>query len=193
MREFEHQIKYQNNSTIVFIDSRAQTNALAEYLRQALLNKTMSLQSDQQYTISGKKEFCVYDIIQTFTAHAWEYDREIRYAEFNNPSSATRIMIATTSLRMGVNYAYVERVIVWKLPIDKEPGEVWQRIGRGGRGEGRTSQAFIFLPYWFFDSEAVTSLQKTHHLARAKSLYKHVHQSSEGISCQPIEPVSEVP
>lgn len=98
--------------TIVFIDSLRKINTLAEYLRQALLDKTISQPSGQQYTIAREKVFCVYDIVQTFTAHVSEYDRDLRYTEFKKPSSATRIMIVTTSLGMGVNIADVEQVVV---------------------------------------------------------------------------------
>jgi len=37
----------------------------------------------------------------------------------------------------------IERVITWKFPINKDVGDIWQRIGRGGRGQGRSSQCIV--------------------------------------------------
>jgi len=34
-------------------------------------------------------------------------------------------------------------------------------VGRGGRGEGRTSMAYVFLPYWAFDIEGCYRLSTT--------------------------------
>ena len=31
--------------------------------------------------------------------------------------------------------------------------EIWQRVGRGGRGDGMTSKAYVFLPFWAFDDQ----------------------------------------
>jgi Helicase conserved C-terminal domain/DEAD/DEAH box helicase len=95
----------------------------------------------------------VYNIITTYNSDVCEYDQSVRYAEFLKPSSSIRIIIATTSLGMGVNVPDVERVVVWKFPRGRQPADVWQRVGRGGRGEGRTSIAYVFLPYWAFDIE----------------------------------------
>ncbi len=66
-----------------------------------------------------------------------------------------RICVATTSMGMGINIADIDRVIIWKLPIGLDPSELWQRAGRGGRGEGRTSIVHVFVPYWVFDLEGV--------------------------------------
>jgi Lhr-like helicase len=56
-------------------------------------------------------------------------------------------MLATTSLWMGINISDVDGVVLWKFPIKKDLANYWQRLGRGGRGGGRTSKAYIFLPY----------------------------------------------
>jgi hypothetical protein len=84
-----------------------------------------------------------------------QYDRDLAYAEFLKPNSKIRLMFATTCLGMGVNFKDVARVVAWKIPITKSLGDVWQRLGRGGRGEGVRSQAYIMLPYWLFDMEGM--------------------------------------
>ena len=56
---------------------------------------------------------------------------------------------------MGINISDVDGVVLWKFPIGKDLADYWQRLGRGGRGGGRTSKAYIFLPCWAFDTEGV--------------------------------------
>ena len=62
-------------------------------------------------------------------------------------------MTATTSLGMGVNVPDVERIVVWDFPRSNDPSDTWQKLGRGGRGYGRHSDGYVFLPFWAFDSE----------------------------------------
>ena len=64
--------------------------------------------------------------------------------------------MATTSLGMGVNVPDVELAVLWKFPITKTLEDLWQRLGCGGRGYGRTSKGYIFLLYWAFDTEGVS-------------------------------------
>jgi hypothetical protein len=139
--------------TIVFIDGRHKVDRAATYFREVLLSKSSSFPADRRYSRDGEARRCVYDIVETFTAHVSEYDRDRRYQEFKSSTSSIRIMVATTSLGIGVNVPDIERVVVWRFPIDNSIPELWQRAGRGGRGEGRTSVAYIFLPHWAFDSE----------------------------------------
>jgi superfamily II DNA helicase RecQ len=140
--------------TIVFIDGRTKVSNAAAYLRQMLQSQSESFPLDQQYTTTSQGgRACVFDVVNTYTSHVAQYDRDLRYTEFKKASSITRIIVATTALGMGVNIPDIARVVVWKFPIDNDPSEVWQRIGRGGRGEGQRSKAYIFLPYWAFDTE----------------------------------------
>ena len=37
------------------------------------------------------------------------------------------------------------------MNIDEDLSDVFQRVGRVARRKGRTGEAFIFLPYWYFD------------------------------------------
>ena len=62
-------------------------------------------------------------------------------------------MFATTSLGVGVNIEDVARIVTWNIPITKSLGDLWQRLGRRGRGQGRNSLAIVMLPFWLFDSE----------------------------------------
>jgi superfamily II DNA helicase RecQ len=55
--------------------------------------------------------------------------------------------MATILLGMGMNIQDVKRVIVWNFPCRREPADVWQRVGRGGHGEGHINIAYIFLLY----------------------------------------------
>jgi len=119
----------QIQKTIVFIDGRGAIERAATYLRNALLKK-----SEQYTTDSTNKAYCVSMIIEEFTAHVSLYDRDKRYNEFKMPSSVIRIMLATTSLGMGINVSDVDGVLLWKFPIGKDLGDYWQRLGRGGRG-----------------------------------------------------------
>ncbi|KAK0123605.1 hypothetical protein ONS96_010580 [Cadophora gregata f. sp. sojae] len=93
-------------------------------------------------------------------------------------------MVATTALGMGMNVPDVTRVCQQKLPIgdtfqDTAP-EVWQRLGRGGRGFGRSSVGYIFLPYWYFDHLGMDKSgqklpePKTKKKVVAKKQYKHM-------------------
>ncbi|KAE9980266.1 hypothetical protein EG327_006653 [Venturia inaequalis] len=128
--------------TIVFIDGR---NAIAEavaYIQGLLVG------IHEKYTTNRLDEqFCVQDIIETYTAHVAEHDRELRYNQFKRLDSKIRIIFATTSLGMGINVSDVSRVVLWGFPIGKDLGDFWQRIGRGGRGKDIRSTAYIFLPY----------------------------------------------
>lgn len=140
--------------TIIFLDSHAEVSALCGYLQNALISKFPGPPEILQYSTSQLvKESCVYNVIQTFSSRVAQYDQDKRYSEFLKPDSVTRIIVATTSLGIGVNIPDVERVVLWKFPQDNSAAEYWQRIGRGGRGSGKTSKAYIFLPYWVFDSE----------------------------------------
>jgi len=57
------------------------------------------------------------------------------------------------------------------MNIDKDLGDINQRVGRAARGEGRTAIAVIFLPYWYFDYQgqeqtSVVQLRLTKFLVR---------------------------
>ncbi|KAE9961472.1 hypothetical protein EG328_002905 [Venturia inaequalis] len=108
---------------------------------------------EQYSTNPSDGRFCVYNIIETYTAYVAEHDRNRRYDRFKQPGSDIRIIFATTSLGMGINVPDVARVCLWNFPIGKDLGDFWQRVGRGGRGKDMKSTAYIFLPYWAFDSE----------------------------------------
>ena len=143
--------------TIVFIDGLGGVAKAANYFREALLRSTQSCpRNGCQYTLNrSNKTFCVTDVVEEYTSTVAPYDRDTRYSEFKSLSSHIRIMVATTSLGMGVNVEDVERVVVWRFPIGFDLGDVWQRLGRGGRGRGRTSEGYIFIPYWVFDCEGI--------------------------------------
>jgi superfamily II DNA helicase RecQ len=134
--------------TIVFIDGRRSVHAAAAWAMDELVRLSAEYSPDP---VAG--DTCIFNVVRTYTAHVSDYDRDLAYREFLGSSSKTRFMFATTSLGMGINIPDVARVVTWSIPITKSLGDIWQRIGRGGRGAGRTSQSYIMLPYWLFDTE----------------------------------------
>lgn len=140
--------------TIIFIDSVGKVDKAADYLRTMLLSKTATSTSER-YTERGDGPYSVYNVVHTFTSHVSGYDQDVRFDEFKTSSSIIRIMVATTSLGMGINVADIDCTVVWKFPIGFDICDAWQRLGRGGRGEGRRSKGYILLPYWLFDSEGI--------------------------------------
>lgn len=50
-----------------------------------------------------------------------------------------------------MNIPDIERVVQYGMNIDKDLGDINQRVGRAARREGRTAIGVIFLPYWYFD------------------------------------------
>lgn len=106
------------------------------YLCNALQAKSATFTSKQQYSVTGDSSRYVFNVVDVFTAHVSKHNRNTCYATFQQALSATRIMIAITSLGMGVNVLDVERVCIWKFPIGKDLGNIWQRLGRGGQGHG---------------------------------------------------------
>ena len=140
--------------TIIFIDSKTDIERVVVYLRRMLVSQSAQYPVNRRYVQDlSAKERSVCNIIQVYTSSVSDWDQEQRYAEFQKESSLIRVMVATTALGMGVNIPDVSRVVLWRFPIDFDVGDVQQRIGRGGRGPGRTSQAYILVPYYAFDSE----------------------------------------
>jgi len=134
--------------TIVFVDGRRLVHEAAAWA----VNELQQL--SDEYTINSlAEERCVLNVIRIFTAYVAQYDRDLAYYEFCRPTSKIRIMFATTSLGMGINIPDVARVVTWKVPITASLGDLWQRIGRGGRGAGLSSTAYVMLPYYLFDTE----------------------------------------
>lgn len=148
--------------TIIFIDSINACVYSADIIQDWLRKKTEALpkQHSQRYNDTRDSAYNVQLIVQIYHANVPAYDQEIRYKEFAKSTAITRIMVATTSLGMGINIPDVKRVIVYDFPLDKDISDVWQRVGRGGRSIGQTSEAYIFIPYWAFDSECRSTQAK---------------------------------
>lgn len=134
--------------TIVFVDGRRSVHEAAAWA----MDELQQLSSEYSTDLSAD-ESCVFNVVRIFTAHVAQYDRDLAYHEFLKPHSKIRIMFATTSLGMGINIPDVARVVTWKIPITVSLGDLWQRLGRGGRGAGLTSKAYVMLPYYLFDTE----------------------------------------
>jgi len=151
--------------TVVFVDGRVKVQKAAGCLQTMLLQKTDgTAESGQRYGLDNERSrYCVTSVVETFTSHVSRHDRDFRYSEFKKEDSRIRILVATTSLGMGVNIPDIERVVLWSFPLGDDPADHWQRLGRGGRGPGRTSTCYLLLPYWAFDSkgkEVSTGVQR---------------------------------
>jgi superfamily II DNA helicase RecQ len=140
--------------TIIFVDSHTKIAGMAQFLRTALVAKTASFPPGQKYVAGGDNPTLdVFNIVQTFTSHVSIHDQDKRYREFLKSDAKIRIMVATTTLGTGVNVHDVARIINWQFPLGMDLSEIWQRVGRGGRGDGTTSKAYVFLPFWAFDDQ----------------------------------------
>ena len=140
--------------TIIFVDSHTKIAGMTQFLRTALVAKTASFPSGQKYVAGGDNpSLDVLHIVQTFTSHVSIHDQNKRYREFLKSDSNIRIMVATTTLGTGVNVHDVSQIINWQFPLGMDLSEIWQRVGRGGRGDGMTSKAYVFLPFWAFDNQ----------------------------------------
>ena len=142
---------------IVFVDGWVEVRKASIYLGRLLMHSTSKTNNSARYSEDlhgpGFDSRNVNTVVEEFTSTTAQHDKNVRYAEFKSASSRIRIMVADTSLGMGVNVPDVERIVVWRLSVGMNLGDVWQRLGRGGRGPGPRSEGYIFLPYWAFDSQ----------------------------------------
>ncbi|OJD20382.1 hypothetical protein ACJ73_08286 [Blastomyces percursus] len=175
--EFRHQFARLRHLRLVYIQFHVVHQAVQFFQSELLQLCQNNRQSTDEINLS-----VINSTIQPFHSRVSEVDKDIRFEESMKPNSKIRIMVATTSLGMGINIPDVERTVVWQLPIEGgDIADVWQRCGRGGRGPGRKSHALILLPYWAFDSEGYE-----------KKLFKILnHQRNKDLSKdRDIKPVS---
>lgn len=141
------------SKTIVFIDSIVKSHKAVMYFRNILLELSKESSAKTYSRNITNKTYDVNEIVQIYNSRVSEEDQTKRFAEFMKPTSNIRIMVATTSMGMGVNVPDVKRTVLWRFPVSRDIADVWQRMGRGGREENQISHAFLFLEYWAFDSE----------------------------------------
>lgn len=113
-------------------------------------------------------------IIHHYHARVADRDKDIRFNEFKKEDSSIRIIFATTSLGMGINVPDISRVVQWNFPINYDVADLWQRLGRGGRGPGRTSTGYWFIPYYAFDSQLGQHKKKKRKKTTTRYLYKPI-------------------
>jgi superfamily II DNA or RNA helicase len=182
--------------TIIFIDGRSRVRNCAESLRQLLLVYTRVDTSYQQYSQNpDERQYCVENIIEEFTGHVAEHDQDIRYKEFLKSDSIIRIMVATNLLGTGMNMPDIDRVVVWGLPLDEILDELWQRIGRAARLQSMNAIAYLFLPYWLFNSQGLEPSVPVRHkepLHKGRRRGIHIRQPTQQSTSihQPSQPSS---
>ena len=111
--------------TVIFIDGRKKVQKAAAYLQSMLVAKTKDGNGDRYSADPNSGALSVRSVVDIFTSRVAKYDRNRLYTEFKKPDSATRIIVATTSLGMGVNVPDIERVVLWKFPIGNDPADHW--------------------------------------------------------------------
>lgn len=119
--------------TIIFIDDHSMVHAAMEYLRQAASRKGYSPNS-----------------VYCFTSRVAEEDKAEIYDKFKHEGGDIRIIVATTSLGMGMNIPDIDVVIQWDRPLSEDIGDLWQRFGRSARQTGRRGRVYAFLPTSLF-------------------------------------------
>jgi len=133
---------------IIFINDVNNILDTVETLSCILLGKNADIKDGETYVDDNQRSaYSVTEVIRPFFSRSAEYDKDRSFAEFKEPGSKTRIMIATTSLGMGVNIMDIEYVICWRFPIGFDIADIYQKAGRGGRGPGRTSTVILYLDY----------------------------------------------
>jgi len=128
----------QISKTIVFVDGRRKVAAVANYLKNCLLEKDYTAQLAHQ-------------TIGVYTSNVPKYDQDKLYSMFRSEQSSIRIVVATTALGMGMDIPDVDMVVQWNIPLTNDIGDLWQRFGRAARGQGRRGIAVFFAPYWTFN------------------------------------------
>lgn len=168
--------------TIVFVDSINKVLSGARYLQSFLLQMNSAISNGARFNRDPNSCMSVENIVQHYHSRVSPADKEKRFNEFKEPSSQIRIIFATTSLGMGINIPDIERVVQWNWPKDKDICDLWQRLGRGGRGRGRTSIGYWFIPYWAFDSQYSQHKNKN----KPKSQRKRDKQKQTLLESQPL-------
>jgi hypothetical protein len=112
--------------TFLFVDSRAETIAIAEYLRELL-----------------PQQFRAQDVIRSYSSTTGALT-QARTKELID-SGDCHIVVCTDTLGMGVHFKRtILRVVQWKLHSEMHIGTLEQRSGRGGRDMSTTSLTLIF-------------------------------------------------
>ncbi|KAF2669323.1 P-loop containing nucleoside triphosphate hydrolase protein [Microthyrium microscopicum] len=198
--------------TIIFVDGIFSIRTALMYLRRSLVTLTSHLPDGhpKKYSRDPKAgAFCVDRIVEEYTSRSSKYDQNRRYTTFCKPDSEIRIMVATTCLGLGCHIPGVMLIIIWKIPIGYDMLDLWQRAGRGARGEGDHGTVEIWLPYYLHNeyakerpvqdapepSTAITRQRKTatRHMLSSHRAMQRQHQSQQALSQQASShPLSQV-
>jgi superfamily II DNA helicase RecQ len=124
--------------TVVFLDGITIIRNAVGKLRQWMMRKGCTAEIALQ-------------TVEMFASTTAEADKDRILTEFRSEHSRIRVLVATSAFGIGMNIPDIERVVQYGMNIDRDLGDIFQRVGRAARGRGRTAIAIIFLPYWYFD------------------------------------------
>ena len=124
--------------TVVFVDGLMKIRNAAAKLREWMMRKGCTAEIALQ-------------TVEIFASTTAENDKDRILTEFRSEHSRIRILVATSAFGLGMNIPDIERVVQYGMNIDRDLGDIFQRVGRAARGRGRIAIAIIFLPYWYFN------------------------------------------
>ena len=125
--------------TIIFVDGRIKVAAIANCLKEWLIQKGYSCP-------------LAHKTIEVYTSQVPKFDQDRIYTEFKKEQSVIHILVAMTALGMGMDIPDVEFVLQWGFPLTKDISDLWQRFGRAARAQGKKGIAVLLVPYWAFDN-----------------------------------------
>jgi hypothetical protein len=118
--------------TVIFIDSRSKIRTVTKLIRRWL-----QLRHPQATTRD------LNQAVRWYHSTVGEKEQDRIYSSFAEPSSSTRIVVATESLGMGVDLDDIEVVVQYGFPINQDLETVMQRFGRAARGPNRSGKAIL--------------------------------------------------
>jgi superfamily II DNA helicase RecQ len=129
--------------TIIFVDSKQMT-------RQAMRKLKKWIRIHCPECIQQQLNMA----IRTYHRNTGDKEKERIYAEFSQPESQIRIIVATESLGLGIDLNNVRRVILYGLPLLQDLDTIIQCFGRAAQAAGMDGEALLLYEYWAAPSEA---------------------------------------
>lgn len=105
--------------TIVFVESKAKTRLIMLQLRK-WMKQLCPIVTNQQ----------LRDVVRTYHRNTAARDKDDTYLLAKALHSTLRIIVATESLGLGIDLPYIDQVVLYGLPIQRDLDTIMQRIGR---------------------------------------------------------------